>query len=140
MAPMRTTTGLWALAGLGALVAACTVPATQPEVSGRALFEENCTVCHGPGGRGDGPAAAGLTPAPPDLTLLSRANGGVFPRVRVMSYIDGYTRDAGHGAMPGFGDALADSPMVMVETGDGILTPTPAPLVALADHLERLQR
>jgi mono/diheme cytochrome c family protein len=28
------------------------------------LFGERCTTCHGPQGRGDGPASAGLTPPP----------------------------------------------------------------------------
>jgi copper transport protein len=37
------------------------VPATPDSIAiGRALFQANCTVCHGPSGRGDGPAAAAL--------------------------------------------------------------------------------
>jgi putative copper export protein/mono/diheme cytochrome c family protein len=35
---------------------------------GAALFQTHCAVCHGPEGRGDGPAAAGLSPKPADLT------------------------------------------------------------------------
>ncbi len=34
---------------------------------GRKLFEANCVGCHGPTGRGDGPAAARLDTLPPDL-------------------------------------------------------------------------
>ena len=33
------------------------------------LFQQNCIVCHGNTGRGDGPQAAGLDPAPTDFRL-----------------------------------------------------------------------
>lgn len=36
---------------------------------GRALYGERCMVCHGERGRGDGPAAEGLSPPPADLVL-----------------------------------------------------------------------
>jgi len=35
---------------------------------GEAVYRTNCASCHGAGGTGDGPAAAGLAPAPADLT------------------------------------------------------------------------
>lgn len=35
---------------------------------GKQLFGTYCTVCHGANGKGDGPAAAGLTPPPRDFT------------------------------------------------------------------------
>jgi mono/diheme cytochrome c family protein/uncharacterized membrane protein len=38
-------------------------------VRGQAVFAANCIACHGPGGRGDGPAAAGLRIKPADLTM-----------------------------------------------------------------------
>ena len=135
----RQHLGTGTLAALGLLggLAACMPPA-PPEVSGRALYVDYCAACHGDGGRGDGPAAAGQTPPPVDLTRLSARNRGEFPLVRVMSYIDGYTRDTSEG-MPEFG-ALLEGRMIPVETGPGILTPTPEPLVALADYLRSLQR
>src|SRR5712691_4186284 len=39
--------------------------------SGKKLFETNCVVCHGPAGRGDGPAGAALNPKPADLTEMA---------------------------------------------------------------------
>lgn len=37
--------------------------------AGKTLFENTCASCHGASGRGDGPAAKGLDPAPADLTV-----------------------------------------------------------------------
>jgi mono/diheme cytochrome c family protein len=124
---------------LAAALAACTPEPEQP--SGRALFTQFCVTCHGTSGRGDGPAAAGLSKRPADLTRIAARNGGVFPTVRVMSTIDGYTRRGdGRTIMPELGSVLQDSPPVMFDTGDGRPTPTPAALVALADYLRSIQR
>ncbi|WP_026147551.1 c-type cytochrome [Limimaricola hongkongensis] len=122
-----------------ALLAACAVTEPEPELpSGRALFMENCAACHGAGGRGDGPLAAGLPRAPADLTQL-RPAGEPFPMVHVMSYIDGYFRqDDPAQVMPEYSQ-LFTGPTLYVDTSDGILTPTPHPLVALSDYLETLQ-
>jgi mono/diheme cytochrome c family protein len=42
-------------------------PATV--AAGRALYEANCSICHGPRGLGDGPAAFTLNPRPVNLQL-----------------------------------------------------------------------
>jgi mono/diheme cytochrome c family protein len=42
--------------------AASTAPGAEAEA--RQIFESRCVTCHGPGGAGDGPASAGLTPPP----------------------------------------------------------------------------
>lgn len=34
---------------------------------GKTLFAQDCASCHGPAGKGDGPAAAALNPKPRDL-------------------------------------------------------------------------
>jgi mono/diheme cytochrome c family protein len=132
---MRTA----ALIGLVLSLAGCVPPA--PDVSGRALFQDNCVVCHGAGGRGDGPAAAGLDRQPADLTGIARRNGGTFPMARVMSVIDGYSRSQ-HGAqvMPEFGAGLIGGDTVLTDTGDGIMTPAPADLVAIAEYLRSIQK
>jgi mono/diheme cytochrome c family protein len=36
--------------------------------AGKAKYELLCAACHGTGGKGDGPAAAGLNPKPADLS------------------------------------------------------------------------
>lgn len=46
------------------------VPVTPEHVSaGRATFQAKCSICHGPRGRGDGPAALTMVPRPLDLTV-----------------------------------------------------------------------
>ena len=121
-----------------ALAVAC---APMPKTVGKSLYQNNCTACHGTGARGDGPLADSLRTPPPDLTLISRRNGGTFPMADVMSQIDGYTRSRhGDTAMPEFGIDLQDGPLVLLDTGDGIETPTPSRLVALAEYLRSIQR
>ena len=56
-------------------------------VDGATIFKNNCTVCHGLEGRGDGPASKALNRKVPDLTGLSQRNGGAFPSVHVRTII-----------------------------------------------------
>ena len=50
---------------------------TESIARGKSIFEHDCVVCHGPGGRGDGVAAASLPARPKDLTKL--APPPIFP-------------------------------------------------------------
>lgn len=47
--------------------AATGAQAPDPDLGAR-VFQERCAACHGAGGKGDGPAAAALTPPPKDLS------------------------------------------------------------------------
>ncbi len=118
------------------LVAACQVDPLPP--SAAQFFAENCTDCHGASGRGDGPSATGAEPEVPDLTRIAARNGGTFPRIAVMSQIDGYSR-SGHGMMPEFGEVLQGETM-LIDTGAARLTPAPVRLVELTAYIEALQR
>jgi mono/diheme cytochrome c family protein len=129
---------LWMLAPLA--LAACMEQAPPTGAEDYASF---CAACHGPGGKGDGPAAADLGRKPADLTRLAAANGGVFPATEVMAKIWGYTGVAPGRAdtaspMPEFGPLLAGE-LVPYDGGDGIRTPTPIRLVQLAEHVRGLQ-
>lgn len=67
---------------------------------GRRLFEVNCAGCHGPSGRGDGPAAARLEALPADLTAMARR------------YTDGdfsWKIATGRGAMPAWKGILTEN-------------------------------
>lgn len=50
---------------------------------GLALYNDNCAICHGENGQGDGPLASGFTPRPADLSLglfkFRSSQPGQFP-------------------------------------------------------------
>jgi len=94
---------MWILPGLGL--------AQQEEIAqaGKPAYEQNCAVCHGLSGKGDGGAASILKVKPADLTQLSKNNNGDFPFWRVYRIIDGREEVIrGHGSreMPIWGRAL----------------------------------
>lgn len=43
-------------------------PASDPVAEASEIFTNRCTVCHGEGGKGDGPGSAALEPKPRDFT------------------------------------------------------------------------
>jgi mono/diheme cytochrome c family protein len=86
---------------------------TSARPSGRVLFKDYCASCHAEDGKRAGPAAFAFKVQPPDLTALSRQNGGKFPRDRVVRAIRGDRMPSAHGAtdMPVWGpvfQALSD--------------------------------
>ncbi|PIE15097.1 MAG: cytochrome C [Rhodobacterales bacterium] len=129
---------------LAILVAGCAATEMPDAQEGAVLFAENCAMCHGISGRGDGELAREIKresgKGPTDLTVISRKNKGSFPRADVLSYVDGYTRGRlPDQDMPEFG-LLLEGPSVPVDTGDGVMSPTPRPLAALMVYLESIQR
>jgi copper resistance protein D len=73
----------------------------QSVAQGATVFATHCTACHGPDGRGHGPAAASLNPTPTDLTedhIYEHTDGDLFWWIT-------------HGIAPAmlpFGDQLGD--------------------------------
>ena len=69
-------------------------------------YRNSCAQCHGVSGKGDGPVASSLTKSPPDLTMLQKNNGGVFPVTNVYSIIEGNADVRVHGSrdMPVWGN------------------------------------
>ena len=61
----------------------------KPLDFGQQEFVARCASCHGRDGKGSGPIADLLRKSPPDLTMLSRGNGGMFPISRVYDSIVG---------------------------------------------------
>jgi mono/diheme cytochrome c family protein len=59
---------------------------------GKKVFATNCSVCHGPTGKGDGPVSTALTPKPTNLTstdVQTQTDGALFWKI-----------STGRGAMP----------------------------------------
>jgi mono/diheme cytochrome c family protein len=109
---------------------------------GRYEYEAHCIACHGTDGKGDGPFAEQLKTRVPDLTTLSRTNGGVFPHQRVYRVIDGRETVKAHGPrdMPIWGQDYLDK----AETaffGYGLSREgfVRSRILALIDYLHRLQ-
>ena len=73
---------------------------------GEIEFQNNCAVCHGSDGRGQGIMSRFLTLRPADLTQLAKRNGGTFPFWQVYRKIDGREEVKAHGSrdMPVWGD------------------------------------
>ena len=83
---------------------------STPANDGKEMFTTYCAVCHGPTGKGNGPAAAALKKTPADLTQLSKKNGGQFPAIKISLVIKGSDVVAAHGSrdMPIWGKIFTD--------------------------------
>jgi len=78
----------------------------NPSLVGGDTYAFYCAPCHGKDGKGRGPVAEALKTAPADLTMLSRRNGGGFPKDRVRAFVTtGERAIPAHGstAMPVWG-------------------------------------
>jgi mono/diheme cytochrome c family protein len=76
--------------------------------SGHAMYVSYCAACHGPDGKGNGPAASEFKVPPTDLTLLAKKNHGEFPSDHVWAVLHFGTKARAHGTstMPVWGDLL----------------------------------
>ena len=101
----------------------------------RRLFLRYCAACHGEDGKGGGVVASTLLKPPPDLTRLSRDNGGDFPIGRVIRAIDGRNVFRAHGRadMPVWGEVFADDTFVGDRFGVRIR------VRRLAEHVRSIQ-
>jgi mono/diheme cytochrome c family protein len=79
-------------------------PYTNP-ASGSEMFKAYCASCHGVDGKGNGPAASAMKAPLPDLTQLSKKNGGTYPANHVAAIISGDANSPAHGSaeMPVWG-------------------------------------
>ena len=76
---------------------------------GRSLYLENCSSCHGAGGKGDGPLADDLKVPPADLTTMAARRGGKLNSVEIREIVDGRKQVDSHGSrdMPVWGSEFA---------------------------------
>ncbi len=85
--------------------------------AGKNEFRNSCALCHSTDGKGGSAINDLLKKAPPDLTLLSKRNGGKFPADRVAAMIDGRDLVKGHGDrdMPAWGNRYSEDKMKAAE-------------------------
>src|SRR5690348_9880341 len=76
--------------------------------SGQEMFKTYCATCHGPDGKGNGPAASALKKPPADLTQLARKHNGKFPDAYVAAKLKSVDQPV-HGSkeMPVWGPLLS---------------------------------
>ena len=103
---MQQKSCLVAVVGAVFLCTSSVLVAANQAVIGKDEYLTNCASCHGTAGTGGGPVAASLNIKLPDLTQLTKNNGGEFPSARVYNLIDGRDEVQGHGSrdMPVWGD------------------------------------
>ena len=116
------------------------VAQAQDEKIGMQLFEDNCAVCHGVTGKGDGDMAGVLNIPVPDLTLLAKQNDGQFPMLKVIHVIDGRTGLRGHGnPMPVFADMFGAAKADTADPYGGVVAAR-GRVMSVALYLESIQR
>ena len=100
---------------------------------GRKLFARHCASCHGIDADGKGEVAGFLKGTPPDLTTLTRQNGGEFPTLRVQQIISGEKDVGAHSTreMPVWGTIVRRS------SGDSIAR---LQIYNLAKYIESVQK
>ncbi len=104
-------------------------PTPNQIAAGQQIYQQNCAVCHGARGKGDGPAAANLNPKPFDLTVHApmHTEGELYWWVT-----NGITGTA----MPVWGNRLSDlqrwQVVTFVKTFGANATPTPPPAASFS--------
>ena len=85
-----------------------TVTFAAESSSGKQMYLQYCSSCHGKDGKGDGAVSRDLKVRVPDLTGLTKKSKGIFPFDDVMATIDGRRSVRGHGDrnMPVWGESF----------------------------------
>ena len=97
------TTGVAAV-GAAALLAGVLAHAANAD-DGKQIYDKNCQACHGPGGKGDGPAGKMLKPAPGDFATAVKGKGDAD----IAKVIKEGGKAVGKSAvMPAYGTKLSD--------------------------------
>ncbi len=109
-------------------------------------YRNSCVPCHGGSGKGDGPVTDFLSgAAPPDLTVLQKNNGGVFPVASVYTMIEGSDVASVHGTrdMPIWGNRFRGRITEANDPGFSAAeteTYARARVLALVDYLASIQQ
>jgi mono/diheme cytochrome c family protein len=116
---------------------------TDAQSAGQKEYEARCSLCHGLDAKGDGVFNQVLKVVPPDLTVLAKRNGGVFPAERISMVIDGRVDIASHGPrdMPIWGKRYAvDAAKKFVDFPYAQEAYLRARVLMLVEYLYRIQQ
>jgi hypothetical protein len=130
--------------GVAATIALSGTLQAQGADIGAREYAENCAVCHGTSGKGDGPMAGIINQKVSDLTRLAKDNEGSFPFVQVYEVIDGTREAKGHGTrdMPVWGsvyDQQAPQWLGYDYAREDAQTFVRGRILALIGHIQTLQ-
>ena len=116
-------------------------PARGGSDAGKLEYENSCALCHGLTGKGFGPYSDSLKLSPPDLTMLSKRNGGAFPLAQVYSIIDGAKASHGTREMPIWGQRYSlEAAAYFVDVDHNREAFVRGRILSLVDYLNRLQQ
>lgn len=108
---------------------------------GRLDYRDNCAICHGHLGKGDGPMRSHLSKPPSDLSTITQRHGGTFPQDLMWEVVDGrWAGEEGpHGSreMPVWGQTFKSR--AMTRPGDSASIAEESAGLRIASLLKYLQ-
>src|SRR4030095_508246 len=111
--PIFLVMGLLAAVGCGGPKTDTAGGVSGDVAAGKAKFEQNCAVCHGTSGKGDGPGAAALNPKPRDYTnaayMKTRSDDQLRKVIKEGGAASGFSA-----VMPPWGGTLSDQDITNV--------------------------
>ena len=137
---MSTSSRILPMLGIAAMLVSGVAYAQGKVDLGKREYEGNCASCHGMDGKGGGVYVDFLKRTPPDLTTMSRRNGGVFPISSAYAVIEGAGMSHGTRDMPIWGQdyrVRAAEYYMDVPYDSELFVRTR--ILALAEYLNRLQ-
>ena len=140
---MSRISPLWSGAAAALLALGTLAPvAAQDSGYGANLFRQNCAVCHGGEGAGDGMVAELFAQPPKNLRILASENNGAFPFSEVYQAINGRREIRGHGdsEMPIWGDLfLAEAQPMTFHPGLEAEEVVQGRILALTYYIQTIQ-